>query len=245
MGMNIRSPSFNGGMNSVPMPRATTSAPTNSRAAPVSARHPCLQGPFQHRPVETPQLSHHGVRLFGMQRAAQQIRAEHGHQPGSPATTVAARTAIVFVKCQGWNSLPSWPVSANTGINASRTMAIEKNTGPRDHLGRRRAQNARREVRSVVSMAPCSSEAERVLGDDNARIHEDADGDRDPGQGNDVRGHAGVVHPEDAVSTASGRGRVTMMIERRCIRTPRARIDDDDLLDQGPSQRTCRLFDQP
>ena len=30
IGMNIRSPSFSGGMNSLPMPRATSNAPTNS-----------------------------------------------------------------------------------------------------------------------------------------------------------------------------------------------------------------------
>ena len=33
IGMNIRSPSFSGGMNSLPIPRATKSAPANRTAA--------------------------------------------------------------------------------------------------------------------------------------------------------------------------------------------------------------------
>ena len=45
------------------------------------------------------------------------------------AMTVAASTANVFVNASGWKSLPSCPVSANTGTNASRMIAIEKNTG--------------------------------------------------------------------------------------------------------------------
>ena len=38
IGMNIRSPSFSGGMNSLPMPRATTSAPAKSNAAAATVR---------------------------------------------------------------------------------------------------------------------------------------------------------------------------------------------------------------
>ena len=48
------------------------------------------------------------------------------------AMTVAASTAKVLVKASGWNSLPSCPVSANTGTKASRMMAIEKKTGRPD-----------------------------------------------------------------------------------------------------------------
>ena len=41
MGMNIRSPSFNVGMNSLPMPRARNNAPTKSTAAMVIVRTRC------------------------------------------------------------------------------------------------------------------------------------------------------------------------------------------------------------
>ena len=40
IGMNIRSPSLSGGMNSLPMPRASTSAPTKSTAAAVMVTSP-------------------------------------------------------------------------------------------------------------------------------------------------------------------------------------------------------------
>ena len=41
MGMNIRSPSLSGGMNSLPIPRATNSAPANSSAAIATVMTRC------------------------------------------------------------------------------------------------------------------------------------------------------------------------------------------------------------
>ena len=43
IGMNIRSPSFNGGMNSRPMPRATRSAPAKRSPAMVSVAARCVR----------------------------------------------------------------------------------------------------------------------------------------------------------------------------------------------------------
>ena len=37
--------------------------------------------------------------------------------------------ANVFVNASGWKSLPSWPVSANTGMKARMMIAIEKKMG--------------------------------------------------------------------------------------------------------------------
>ena len=43
--------------------------------------------------------------------------------------TVAPVIAKVFVNARGWNSLPSWPVRANTGMKARMMIAIEKKIG--------------------------------------------------------------------------------------------------------------------
>ena len=45
IGMNIRSPSFKGGMNSLPIPRATNSAPTSSRPATEIVSRRCDSAP--------------------------------------------------------------------------------------------------------------------------------------------------------------------------------------------------------
>ncbi len=42
---------------------------------------------------------------------------------------VAPTMAKVLVKASGWNSFPSCPVKANTGIKARMMIAIEKKTG--------------------------------------------------------------------------------------------------------------------
>ena len=74
-------------------------------------------------------------------------------------------------------------------------MAIEKNTGPRDHM--RRRQHGVPDAGPVGGVdAALLERAECVLGDDNARVDEHADGDGDPGEAHDVRGDAGVVHPQ-------------------------------------------------
>ena len=102
------------------------------------------------------------------------------------AMTVAASTAKVLVNARGWKSLPSCPVRAKTGTNASRMIAMEKNTGrPTSRVDSRTVSHTR--WRSRGSTWPLLEEAERVLGDDDAGVDEDADGDGDAGEAHDVR----------------------------------------------------------
>ena len=69
------------------------------------------------------------------------------------ASTVAAITANVFVKASGWNSLPAWPVSANTGMNASTMIAIEKNTGrPTSRVDSRTVAHTARRSRTLIPL---------------------------------------------------------------------------------------------
>ena len=69
------------------------------------------------------------------------------------ASTVAASTANVFVNASGWNSLPAWPVSANTGMNASTMIAIEKNTGrPTRRVDSRTARHTARRSRTSMPL---------------------------------------------------------------------------------------------
>ena len=112
------------------------------------------------------------------------------------AISVAASTANVLVKASGWKSLPSWPVSAKTGTNASRMIAIEKNTGrPTSRVD---VEDRLHDRSSVARIDPTLlDDAEGVLGDDDAGIHQHADRDGDPGQAHDVGGDARVVHPEE------------------------------------------------
>ena len=159
------------------------------------------------------------------------------------AITVAASTANVFVNASGWNSLPSWPVSANTGTNASRMIAMEKNTGrPTSRVDSSTAP-ARRGGRAIdVALLDV---AERVFGDDDAGVDEDADGDRDARQAHDVRRDAGVVHAEER------REHRQRQRQRHDQDRPEVHEENDvrqrdqhDLLDQRRPQRADGALDQ-
>jgi hypothetical protein len=95
-------------------------------------------------------------------------------------------------------------------------IAIEKNTGrPTSRVDSRPCPTHAGDPRIDV---PLLEEPERVLGDDDAGVDEDADRDGDAGEAHDVGRDAGVVHPEERAETASGSGIVTIRIDRKCIR---------------------------
>ena len=160
------------------------------------------------------------------------------------ARMVAASTANVFVKASGWNSLPAWPVSANTGMNASTMIAIEKNTGrPTSRVDSSTARHTAR--RSRTSMPLPLDLAERVLGDDDARVDQHADGDGDARQAHDVRRDARVVHAEERDQHRER--------QRQRDDEDRAEVHQEhdvrerhqrDLLEQRRAQRVHRLRDQ-
>ena len=194
IGMNIRSPSFSGGMNSLPMRLPATSAPANSRPAHASVAPRC-----ESAHSSTGRYSARRPRITGFASSAC-IRPPSSsvQSTGTSVTamTVAASTANVLVNASGWNSLPSWPVSAKTGTNASRMIAIEKNTGRPDEP--RRFEDGAPHRRAIAGVdVLLLEEAERVLGDDDAGVDEHADGDRDAREAHDVRREAGVVHAEE------------------------------------------------
>ena len=110
--------------------------------------------------------------------------------------TVAASTAKVLVNASGWNSFPSWPVSANTGMNANRMMAIEKNTGrPTSRVDSEHRIPYRGTI-AKIDAAPLDI-PEGVLRDDDPGVDQHADGDGDARQAHDVGRDAGVVHAEE------------------------------------------------
>ena len=81
IGMNSRSPSFSGGMNSLPMrvrDAAARRPAAARRTAIVSPRW--ASAPLEHRLIERAQHAHHRVRRLVVERAAEQQRAEHRHQ---------------------------------------------------------------------------------------------------------------------------------------------------------------------
>ena len=62
----------------------------------------------------------------------------------------------------------------------------------------RRVEDRLHDRSSIARVDPSLlDDAEGVLGDDDAGIHQHADGDGDPGEAHDVGGDAGVVHPQE------------------------------------------------
>ena len=65
IGMNIRSPSFRAGINSLPMPRARSSAPASRRPAAPSVSCAMRECRVENRAVKAPQAAHHRVAFSG------------------------------------------------------------------------------------------------------------------------------------------------------------------------------------
>ena len=81
IGMNIRSPSFSGGMNSLPIRAADdqrAGEQQRRRTRRVTPR--CDSAALEHRTVERAQHPHHRVVLLRVKLAAEQQRAQHRHQ---------------------------------------------------------------------------------------------------------------------------------------------------------------------
>ena len=92
---------------------------------------------------------------------------------------------------------------------------------------------------------PLLQKAERVLGDDDAGVDEDADGDGDAGEAHDVRRNAGVVHPEERAEhrqwqrNGDNQDRSEMHQEDDVRQR-----DQENFLDQRAPQRVRGLLDQ-
>ena len=243
IGMNIRSPSLSGGMNSLPIRGTSATAPANTSTAAAERQDAVAERPAEHRPVQPDERAHDRVRA---PRRAPCRRSGGVQSTGTRVTEriVAPTIAKVLVKASGWKSLPSWPVSANTGTKARMMMAIEKKIGrPTRRVASSTVAATRRAVAQVD--AALLDEAERVLGDDDGRVHQHADGDGDAGQRHDVRRDPEVAHEE--------KGREHGERDRDRDDQHRAEVeqeqdvhegDDDRLLDQGALERGDGPLDQ-
>ncbi len=237
IGMNIRSPSLSGGMNSLPIRGTSAIAPASTTTAAPSVRTRCRSAqPSNGRYSQT------RGRMTGFRsspRTFPPIRSVQSTGTRVTARIVAPTMAKVLVKASGRKSLPSWPVRAKTGMKARMMMAMEKKIG---RPTRRVASSTvcRQAARSRRSTPALLDEAEGVLRDDDGRVHEDADGDGDAGQRHDVRRDAEVAHEEE--------GREHRERNRDRDDQHRAQVkeeeevherDDDGLLDQGAPERSA------
>ena len=127
MGMNIRSPSLSGGMNSRPIRGTSDTAPASTSAAAASVRTR-----WRRAQPSTGRYSQVSGRITGLsssRRTRPPIRRLHSTGTSVTDRTVAPTMAKVLVNASGWNSLPSCPVSAKTGTKARMMTAIEKKMG--------------------------------------------------------------------------------------------------------------------
>ena len=114
-------------------------------------------------------------------------RMNVGISAGTTVTEIRATPIIarLLVKAIGWNSLPSRPLMAKTGMNEIRMISTEKK------IGRPTVRQARMTISRVSPrhrlVAEVLLEVVRgVLDHDDGLIDQDADGDGDAGQRHDV-----------------------------------------------------------
>ena len=168
------------------------------------------------------------------------------HSTGTSVTesSVAPTIENVFVNASGWKSFPSCPVSAKTGMNARMMIAIEKKIGrPTRRVASSTVSVTRRRFRGLI--VALLHEAEGVLGDDDRRVHEHADGDRDARQRHDVRGDIEVPHEEERGQ--DGDGKRDGHDEDRAEVEQKDDVDDrhdDGLFNERPLQRMHGALNQ-
>ena len=123
-------------------------------------------------------------------------------------------------------------------------IAIEKNTGRPDQS--RGVPNGLPDSVAIAGVdTTLLDESERVLRDDDARIHEYANRDGDAGEAHDVGGNAGVVHAQERHQDGEGQRKRDDQNRSEVHQEDDVRQRDErDLLDQRRPQRADRLLDQ-
>ena len=158
--------------------------------------------------------------------------------------TVAASTANVLVKAKRVKELAFLAGQREHRNEGEQDDRHREEHGPPDQS--RGVPNGLPDSAAVAGVdSALLDESERVLRDDDARIHEHANRDGDAGEAHDVGGDPGVVHAQERHQDGE-RQRKGDDQDR-----PEVHQEDDvrqrherDLLDQRRAQRADRLLDQ-
>ncbi len=198
--------------------------------------------PLEQRPVQCPEQPHHRVCRLVVERALEKERAEHRHEGqrddrrGQHGERLGERQRV-----------EEFPFLAG--------QREDRDEGEQDDRHReedRSSDQPRRFEDRVPHGLPIAwidtttlDIPERVLHDDDARVDQHADGDRDARQAHDVRGDAGVIHAEEGDEHGQR--------QRQRHDEDRAEVhqeddlrkrDERDFLDERRTQRVHRLRDQ-
>ena len=193
-------------------------------------------------PVEPPQPAHHRVVILLVEGAAKQQAAEHRHQGDRDHRGRQHRER--FGEGERVEQLAFLPGEREHRDEREHDDRHREEHRPPDQP--RRLQHGLPDSASIAWIHPALlDEPEGVLGDHDAGVNQDANGDRNPGQAHDVRRDAGVVHPE------KGDEHGQRQRDRHDQDRPDVHQKDDvrqrhehDFFDQRPPQRAGCLLDQ-
>ena len=164
----------------------------------------------------------------------------------STGTRVMARMeeaamAKVLVKARGRNIRPSWASSRNTGMKEMMMITSEKKMA----LPTCWPDVTIVAVLLLLLVASLGELPVGVLHHHDRRIHQHADGERDPSQGHDVGGDAQEVHGDEGDDDGNGQGENRheggAKMEKK---DDDDEADDDHLFDQRFLQALDRKVDQ-
>ena len=229
-------------MNSLPIPRASNSAPTKSTAAAVMVSARCASAPCKHRSVRAAEDAHDGVRLLSVEFATEQQRAKHRNErDGNDRCREHGKRLGERERVKQLAFLTRQRKDRNEGEQDDRHRE--------EHGPSHQSCGVANSLPDAVAIAGVDTallnESERVLRDHDARIHEHADRDGDAGEAHDVGGDAGVIHAEerheDGQRQRKGDDQDRSEVQQEDDVRQR---DEGNLLDQRGSQRVDRLLDQ-
>ena len=201
-------------------------------------RERCLED----RLIDAPQQSHHGIGVLRVKPAAEQDRTEHGNEGHGDDRCRQDRERLC--ERERVEQLAFLPGQREDRYKGEQDDRHRKEDGAADETGG--FEDGLPDPLAIARIhAALFNMSECVLGDDDARIHEHADGDGNAGEAHDVRRHAGIVHPEKRQQHR----------ERQRNRDDQDRADvheedhmgerhQGDLLDQGMAKRVDGLRDQ-
>ena len=152
------------------------------------------QGGLERRTVEPAQRSHDRVVFLRVEFAPKQQRAQHRDQCDSDDG--GRKHGKRLGERQGVEEFALLSGQGEDRDERQQNDRHRKEHGPADQP--RRLEDRFPHAPAIARIdLPLLDEAERVLGYDDAGVHEDTDGDGDAGEAHDVRRNAGVVHPKE------------------------------------------------
>ena len=202
-----------------------------------------LQRPAEQRAIDQGKRPQHGIGAFAMHPSPQQERTEHRHQ--GHREHGGAQHGTGLGKGEGMEQLALLAGEGKDREKGQQDNRHREKDRPPDQV-RRIAHRGHHRL-PVTGVHPALfEEAEGVLGHHNGGVHQDANGDGNPGQRHDIGADPGIAHAQKRRQDRQGqRHRDNQHRAQMQQKDDVHQGDNDGLLQEGMLEGIHRAADQP